>query len=186
VDDNALIESTLAGDTAAFGCLVQKYQNRLYNSVWHMVGSEEDARDIVQDAFVRALVKLESFQRTATFYTWLFRIAYNVMISRQRRERPVASLDLLRETSGDEPLDGGPAPHHHLAQQETVVQVRQALAALSDEHRAIVVLREIEGCDYQTIAKLLDLPVGTVRSRLHRARMQLRELLKQLAHHDGT
>ncbi len=185
MDDNELIESTLAGDTAAFGCLVQKYQNRLYNSVYQMVGSEEDARDIVQDAFVQAFIKLEGFQRASTFYTWLFRIAYNAMVSRRRRERPLVSLDTLHNATGEEPLDGSAAPEHHLEQQETVALVRQALAALSEEHRAILVLREIDGCDYETIGKLLDLPVGTVRSRLHRARMQLRELLKLAAYQGG-
>lgn len=185
MDDNELIKSTLAGDTAAFGCLVQKYQNRLYNSVYQMVGSEEDARDIVQDAFVQAFLKLEGFQRASTFYTWLFRIAYNAMVSRHRRERPHVSLDTLRDTTGDEPLDGAAGPESRLVQQETADLVRQALAALSDEHRAILVLREIDGCDYETIGELLGLPVGTVRSRLHRARMQLRELLKQVAYHGG-
>lgn len=185
MDDIDLIEKTLAGDTAAFGCLVQKYQNRLYNSVYQMVGDEEQARDIVQDAFVKAFIKLERFQRESTFYTWLFRIAYNAMISHLRRVRPLVSLDVRRDATGEEPLDGAATPENHLVQQETVAQVRQALAALSEQHRAILVLREIDGCDYETIAELLCLPVGTVRSRLHRARMQFREHLKQVAHHGG-
>jgi len=182
VDDNELIRYALAGNTAAFGSLVQKYQNRLYNSVYRMVGGEQEARDIVQDAFVQAFVKLEGFQRASSFYTWLFRIAHNAMVSRRRRERPLASLDMLREATGQEPLDGAAGPEQHLVQQETAAQVRQALAALSEEHREILVLREIDGCDYETIAEMLEVPVGTVRSRLHRARVQLRELLKQVVH----
>lgn len=183
--DDQLLDKALAGDPQAFGQMVRKYQDRLYNTMVHVVGSPEDARDVVQDAFVHAFVKLESFQRTSAFYTWLYRIAFNTAISRRRRQRPTVSVESHRESTGQEPLDSAGAPEERLEKEELAAQVQAALATLSDEHRTILVLREMEGCCYESIAEMLDLPVGTVRSRLHRARLQLREQLKQVVHeHD--
>ncbi len=179
-DDARLIEETLAGNSAAFGQLVQRYQDRLYNTLVHVIGSPEDALDVVQDAFVQAFVKLESFRGRSAFYTWLYRIAFNVAATQRRRRRPVLSVDHAREEGGDEPVDPDQGPLDHLEQEERCRQVREALKVLSDEHREVLVLREIDGCCYETIAEILDLPVGTVRSRLHRARLQLRDELKEV------
>jgi RNA polymerase sigma-70 factor (ECF subfamily) len=132
----------------------------------------------VQDAFVQAYRKLETFERASGFYTWLYRIAFNLAASDRRRRRNVLSIEAAREAAGSEPVDRGQPPDARLQQQEQAVQVRQALARLSDEHRAILVLREIDGCAYDEIALALDLPLGTIRSRLHRARLQLRDELK--------
>ena len=179
-DDAQLIDQTLAGHAAAFGQLVEKYQDRLYNTLVHVAGNAEDARDIVQDAFVQAFLKLDGFQRSSTFYTWLYRIAFNVAATERRRRRPAASVEHIRETTGMEPIDDGDGPTEKLERDERCRQVRQAIAELSEEHRDILVLREIDGFCYETIADILDLPVGTVRSRLHRARLQLREQLKEV------
>lgn len=178
VDDDQLINEALAGNTASFGSLVIKHQDRLYNALVHVTGSAEDARDLVQDAFVQAFVKLETFQRSSAFYTWLYRIAFNAAVSRKRRHKPTLSVEDQRERAGQEPVDTGSPPEDRLEQQELACQVQSALATLTEEHRAIVVLRDMDGFDYDTIAQILDLPLGTVRSRLHRARMQLREQLK--------
>ncbi len=178
MNDDLLIAEALAGNTAAFGQLVSKYQDRLYHTVTHVLGSADDAYDVVQDAFVHAFMKLESFERKAAFFTWLYRIALNAAISHQRRRKHNVSLDHLRETTAHEPLDRGDGPDGRLRQQERVDQVQAALGKLAEEYRVVLVLREMDGCDYDTIADVLDLPVGTVRSRLHRARMQLREQLK--------
>ncbi len=180
IDDAQLIDETLQGHSAAFGQLVEKYQDRLYNTIVHVVGSAEDALDVVQDAFVQAFLKLETFQRSSAFYTWLYRIAFNAAASQRRRKRPTLSVEQTRETSGQEPVDGQSGPREHLEQLERGRQVQQAIAGLSKEHRAVVVLREIDGCCYETIAEILDLPVGTVRSRLHRARLQLRDQLREV------
>lgn len=185
VDDQQLIESALAGNSAAFGDLVRKYQDRLYNTMTHLMGSSEDAQDVVQDAFVKAFVKLETFQRSSAFYTWLYRIAFNTAMSRQRRRRPTESVD-LRQEHGLEPLDPGAAPDDRLDREELAEQIRMALATLSDEHRTVLVLRDMDGCDYETMAKILEVPLGTVRSRLHRARMQLRDQLKKVLQPDST
>jgi RNA polymerase sigma-70 factor (ECF subfamily) len=177
-DDAQLIERSLAGTTAAFGQLVQKYQDRLYNTLVHVVACREDAQDIVQDAFVQAFVKLDTFQHSSAFYTWLYRIAFNVAASHGRRRKPAASVERLRDVTGEEPMDPQAGPTERLEREERCQQVQQAIAGLSEEHRAILVLREIDGCCYETIAEILELPIGTVRSRLHRARLQLREELK--------
>ena len=118
--------------------------------------------------------------RSPLIYTWLYRIAFNVSVSRRRRQRPEESVDRHREMHGDEPLDHTDRPEEMLLRQEQIEQVHDALAQLNDEHRSILVLREMEGCCYDTIAEILDLPIGTVRSRLHRARLQLRELLESM------
>ena len=179
-DDFRLIDEALAGDAGSFGELVRRYQDRLYNSMVHTVGSPEEAEDVVQDAFVQAFVKLQSFGRASAFYTWLYRIAFNVSVSRRRRKRPELSVDAAREATGMEPVAGGDTPEEHLEREESIRQVRLALAALDEANRAILVLREIDGLSYEEIASILDLPLGTVRSRLHRARLQLRHELKEL------
>lgn len=174
-DDAPLIAEALAGNTAAFGRLVGLYQDRLYNSLLRVVGTE--AEDIVQDAFVQAYLKLDTFRGTSAFYTWLYRIAYNLAMSRARRERPLVSLDGMKSQVGNEPVDGEPTPEATLERKEQVELVQAALAQLSSEYRTILVLREIDGCRYDQIAEILDLPVGTVRSRLFRARLALRDQL---------
>ncbi len=178
-DDAQLIDEALAGDAGAFGQLVENYQDRLFNTMVHVTGCREEAEDVVQDAFVQAFLKLDTFQRASAFYTWLYRIAFNISVSRRRRRRPELSVDVSRELTGKEPVDRGEAPEDRLLRDEQISQVHSALAGLNEEHRSILVLREIEGYCYESISEILGLPIGTVRSRLHRARMQLREELKE-------
>jgi RNA polymerase sigma-70 factor (ECF subfamily) len=176
-DDFQLIDLSLKGQTEAFGQLVLKYQDRLFNTVFHLVGHAEDARDIVQEALVQAFLKLDSFRQESAFYTWLYRIAFNVAMTQRRQRRSTASLDRVMENSHREPVDGKDGPAEVLDRKEHCRQVRQAIGRLAEEHRAVLVLREIDGCCYETIAAILDIPIGTVRSRLHRARLELREEL---------
>ena len=177
LDDSELIRSTLRGDSAAFDALVRKHQDRLLSSVFHVSGSRVEAEDVVQDAFVQAYLKLPTFAGGSSFYTWLYRIALNTAISRRRKERSGASLEHSRELAGNEPADAAEPPADRLLRQERAIVVRRALSQLADEFRVVLVLREIDGCDYDTIARILELPIGTVRSRLHRARVQLKEQL---------
>jgi RNA polymerase sigma-70 factor, ECF subfamily len=182
-DDAQLISQALAGQTAAFGQLVQKYQDRLYNTVVHVAGNAEDAKDVVQEAFVQAFLKLESFQGASAFYTWLYRIAFNVAATHRRRRasRHAAEQAAISDGQGaNGAAHAGEAASERLESQERCRQVRYAIAQLAEEYRVVLVLREMEGYCYETIAEVLDLPVGTVRSRLHRARMQLREQLKEV------
>jgi RNA polymerase sigma-70 factor (ECF subfamily) len=178
-DDGQLIRSACNGDTAAFGALVRKYQVRLCTSLTHICGSLDDAEDIAQEAFVQAYVKLRTFAGGSAFYTWLYRIAVNAAISRRRKRREQTSVDSKREELGLEPQDDGEMAEERLLREERAAAVRRALERLSDEHRTILVLREVDDCDYDEIAQILQLPVGTVRSRLHRARLQLKEQLDQ-------
>jgi len=176
-NDRQLIQDARRGEAAAFGSLVRKYQNRLVTSLLHICGSPDEAEDVAQEAFVQAYVKLGSFAGESSFYTWLYRIAINGAISRRRRKREETSVDANREQHGLEPLDDGERAEERILREERATQVQRALSRLSEEHRSILVLREIEDCDYDQIAQILQLPVGTVRSRLHRARLQLKEQL---------
>ncbi|MDZ4819749.1 MAG: sigma-70 family RNA polymerase sigma factor [Planctomycetota bacterium] len=177
--DAQLIDEALAGQSSSFGQLVTRYQDRLYNTLVHVLGNAEDASDVAQDAFVQAFIKLASFRKHSAFYTWLYRIAFNLAISSRRRAKPTISIDQMREIAGNEPLSQVDGALTMLDRQERVTQVRTALCRLSDEYRAVVVLREIDGCSYDEISEILTLPIGTVRSRLFRARVELRELLKE-------
>lgn len=178
--DNQLVAAAAGGDRDAFGLLVTRYQDRLFNTLVRVGANPEDAADIVQDAFVQAYLKLASFQGASQFYTWLYRIAMNLSISRRRRKRPSHSLDALHDAAGEEPIDRGESPEGVALSHERVAAVQEALVRLADQPRRILVLREIEGASYEQIAEILELPIGTVRSRLFRARMQLREQLSRL------
>ena len=178
-DDSRLIESTLAGNREAFSELVLKHQDRLYGTLVHLLGSVHDARDVGQDAFLLAYQKLGSFRQEASFYAWLFRIAYHVAISSRRKKNTVRfSLDEYQERSGQEPEERRESdPSHQLQQQDAQQQVREALEELGPEYRDAIILKEIEGLRYEEIAELSGCPIGTVRSRIHRARQLLRDKL---------
>lgn len=178
-DDQTLIQATLAGDREAFGGLVLRYQDRLFNSLILVLGCEADAQDVTQDAFVQAFRRLDSFRGQSSFYTWLFRVGRNLAISRLRSRRKTASLSGHDGSNLDLP-GTEPGPDAPLEVAESIQQLQAALARLSEEHRSIVVLRELEGMDYDAIATALDIPVGTVRSRLHRARSQLKMELEAI------
>lgn len=178
--DDQLIELTLAGDREAFGGLVRRYQDRLHNGMVQILRNETDAEDTVQEAFILALTKLHTFQGRSGFFTWLYRIAYNVAVTRMRQRKPTVSIS---GTAAEFELSlpaTEPMPDAGILQRERAEQLMRALDQISGEHRAILVLREMDGMDYCAIAEILDLPIGTVRSRLHRARLQLKELLESM------
>ena len=185
-DDSQLIHDTLAGNTQAFDQLVEKYQGRLFNTLAHALGDRQEAEDVVQDTFCQAFLKLSSFKGASAFYTWLYRIAFHTAASRRRRKRPELSIDQKRDATGDEPCDESEQAEETVLREERATIVHQALDSLSEDHRSILVLRELDGCCYDTIASVLDLSPGTVRSRLHRARMQLRERLVDVLHENTT
>ena len=175
--DQETIAAVRGGDRGAFGDLVIKYQDRLFSTLTRLLGSAEDAQDITQEAMVQAYLKLDSFKGNAAFYTWLYRIAFNLAMSHARKRRPVALGNSDADPRHPEPIDHQPQPHQQMATQEQIAAVQSAIDSLASEHREVVVLREIEGFDYEQIAAVLDIPIGTVRSRLFRARMQLKSLL---------
>jgi RNA polymerase sigma-70 factor (ECF subfamily) len=181
-DDQRLIADCLRGDTAAFGVLVRRYQERLYHSVYRLVENAEDAQDVVQEAFLNAYQSLDGFKGDSLFFTWLYRIAVNTAISLKRKRRVMVRM----ETGGNgeqtiDPLDPSEdsRPEHALEQAEEGRRVREALSRLSPEHRAVLVMKDMEGQKYETMADVLQVPIGTIRSRLHRARLELRDLLEK-------
>ena len=181
--DQTLIDQCLAGRREAFGQLVERYQHRLFHGLLHALGSAEDAQDVAQEAFINAFSKLASFKGEAAFYSWLFRIALNAAVSAKRKNRRMmASVEARREASGLEPMDGNPSnePSHAMHVSERQRLVRQALSELSDEFRTALVLKEMDGMSYEEIAAVVEVPLGTVRSRIHRARLELRAKLTML------
>jgi len=178
-DDEQLIDQALSGDSDAFGQLVRRYQDRLFSSLVHIASSREEAEDVAQDTFVQAMQKLSTFHRRSSFYTWLYRIAVNTALYRQRRHRPTASVDSTRAATGNDPVDQTADPADRLVREERAAAVQRALGQLSEEFRLVLVLRDIEGFNYQAIAEILDVSIGTVRSRLHRARSLMRHHLSE-------
>jgi len=161
--------------------LVRRYQDRLYHSVYRLVDNPDDALDVVQEAFLNAYQNLGSFKGDSLFFTWLYRIAVNTAISLKRKQRVSLSIDGRNGEAIIDPLDPSEdnRPGHALEQAELERRIQQALNRLSPEHRAVLVMKDIEGQKYETMAEVLGVPIGTIRSRLHRARLEMRELLSQ-------
>lgn len=185
-EDQQAIEQVLAGDSAAYAAIVERYQRRLLGLLLHACGEVELAEDIAQEAFVRAYQKLSLFSGESQFYTWLARIAMNLLFSDRRRKRLENQLsregfDVALEGDDFSNRTGGMRPEQLLELDETQRCVRQAIDRLDEERRIVVLLRDFDGLDYDSIAQTLNIPVGTVRSRLHRARLELRAILQQKA-----
>lgn len=180
MDDKTLVSQALAGDQAAFSTLVERYQTQVYNLALRMVCNEQDALDLSQETFLRAWRGLSQFQFFCQFSTWLYRLASNCCIDFLRRQKRHRTVSM---TTGDEAArqtdlpDRQPPPEEQLLQREHRTQLESALALLEPEHRQILMLRVMCDLPYEQIALVLDVPVGTVKSRLARARAQLRKKL---------
>jgi RNA polymerase sigma-70 factor (ECF subfamily) len=187
-DDQDLIDACRAGKTEAFGVLVRRYQDRLYPTVLRLTGCAEDANDLIQETFLRAYEKLGRFHGDSSFYTWVYRIAVNLALSGRRRKRPTLRLGVVQNGAPAEPpvdpRDNDPSLPLERAERERTVQ--DALNSLAPDHRTVVVMKEFDGLRYEEIAAMLEIPVGTVRSRLHRARCELRERLRALVDIDES
>lgn len=183
LSDNQLINQSVAGDVDAFDVLVRRYQDRLVHSLEHALGSRDDALDAAQQAFVSAWRGLGTFRQDAAFYSWLYRIAMNAAISARRRQRlPTTSLNTHMEASGTSPIDENidTDPQRQLTSEEQVRLVQQALLQLPEEFRQPLVLKEMDGFSYEEISSLLNIPIGTVRSRIFRARRELTQRLERV------
>jgi RNA polymerase sigma-70 factor (ECF subfamily) len=187
VDDLSLARECRAGRTEAYGVLVRDCQDRLYPTILRLMGSPEDAQDVLQDAFVRGFEKLDQFHGDSSFYTWIYRIAVNLALSRFRQRRFGGAhrprpWDRRPDPSSLDPPDPSPEadPSHEAERAEREAAVAAALDELAPEHRAVVVLKDFDGRRYEEISEILDIPIGTVRSRLSRARGQLRDRLRWL------
>jgi RNA polymerase sigma-70 factor (ECF subfamily) len=179
-DDSALIALSVRGDHAAFGELVCRHQDRLFSTVYRLLGNVDDAQDVVQEAFLNAYQSLAGFKGDAQFFTWLYRIAVNLAISQRRKPRLVLHSDAFQPgRTAAEPLDDSEhaQPSRALERDDDERVLQEALNRLTPEHRTVLVLKELEDRKYEEIAEILQVPIGTVRSRLHRARLELRDIL---------
>lgn len=186
-----LLRKAQDGDRAAFGQIVVHFQDRVYNAILRIVGEPEEARELTQETFTKALMGLDSFRGEANPYTWLFRIGVNLAISQIRKvqRRRTFSLD-APSSNGRHDDDQASSlvdriaqtrqqgPDEALLQRERQEKVVEALGRLDAEYRAVLVMRDIEGFDYQQMADVLGLNLGTLKSRLFRARLALRDELK--------
>ncbi|GIW97558.1 MAG: RNA polymerase sigma factor [Pirellulaceae bacterium] len=177
-DDNQAIERTKAGDAAAFAALVERYQQRLLGLLWHACHDRALAEDLAQDTFTRAYEKLHTYNGRAGFYTWLVRIAMNLLISYRRKKRMENTHQRSDVEVALEQCGASSDPHEFVELTETQQYVREAVQMLDEERRTVLLLRDFDGHDYETIAEMLELPIGTVRSRLHRARLELKSILE--------
>lgn len=185
-----LIQAARSGDQEAFDRLVETHQGKVYALAYRMTGNREDAADLTQEAFLNAWRGLASFQSQSAFATWLYRLTSNACIDFLRREKRRSALSITVEDDAQERQAEIPdlrhSPEQELERQESRQAVRQGLAALSSEHREVLVLRELEGLSYQEIAQQLGLEEGTVKSRIARARMSLREFLLKSGNFSGA
>jgi len=172
--DEDLIRHAQRGDREAFGRLVYRYREGTVNVVYRMCGDVQLAEDAAQDAFIRAWDALPRYRHRGTFKAWLYRIALNCARDALRRQRPTADVELLPLASG------APGPERRMVRRERAERVQEAVLGLPEASRAALVLREYGGMSYKEISQTLDLPMGTVMSRLHYARSRLRETLSPL------
>jgi RNA polymerase sigma-70 factor (ECF subfamily) len=181
--DAELASRAQGGDGAAFGELVARYQDRVYNTCYRMCHNHDDALDLTQSAFLKAFEALPRFEARASFFTWLFRITINLVYSHHRAQHRRTVLS-LRRLDDEEPAERPPGddtndPSRRVEQNEMQRRLAAALQGLDEEFRAAVVLRDIEKLDYAAIAGILGVPPGTVKSRIHRGRLMLRALLEE-------
>lgn len=183
MQDELLIRRAQSGDEGAFEQLLLAHQKGVYNLCLRMAGNPDDALDLSQEAFIRAWRALGQYQFDAAFSTWLFRLTSNVCIDFLRKQKRQQHMSLT-VTDDDEPgeeftvPDPAPGPEEQAVHNERRQAVARAMAALPEDYRAVMQLRAVEELSYEQIAEILDIKVGTVKSRLARARTQLRKILK--------
>jgi len=184
-DDAELVRRTRRGDLSAYDQLVRRYQERIYATIDHMTSNHADANDLAQDTFIKAFHALKSFKGGSSFYTWLYRIAVNRTINflKQRRHRTHLSLDNLDANAKNDPdlvaFVSEKTPRREVSLTELQEKLNEAMQQLSESHRLVVTLHDVQGLPHEKIAEILDCNVGTVRSRLFYARQQLQGFLSE-------
>ena len=178
-DESELIRRAKKGDSRAFGALVERYQRRVVSVAYAVVHNQEDALELAQETFIRAYENIGGFESRSSFSTWLYRIAANLAIDFRRRE---SRHTTLRGEDAENELSRMPSERgdsfSEISRRELSHRLREALKELTPEHRAVILLREVEGLSYDEISEVLNCPRGTVMSRLHYARNRLRGILK--------
>ena len=184
-DELKLVRAAKAGDIGAFEQLVHRYDRNVFRIAQHITQNREDAEDVVQDAFLKAYENLKNFQEQSKFYTWLVRIAVNEALMRLRRRRPERMVSLDEEVKTDEDTmprevaDWSPNPEQLYTQSELRDILTKTIQGLPSSFRTVFVLRDVEGLSTEETAEALDLSIPAVKSRLLRARLQLRERLNK-------
>jgi len=181
--DLVIIERVMNGDSEAFSILVERYQDRIYSVALGYTYNRDDAVDITQDTFVKAYQKIRTFDSASAFYTWLYRIAINTSIDflRKKKTRNIDSLDDAKyQEVGFEPMsrDPGADPEKVAVRSEQAAILRKAVSSLSHKLRSVAVLHDVEGLSQEEVARILRIPLGTVKSRVSRARAELKHLLR--------
>jgi len=178
-----LVKRAQKGEMNAYDDLVRMYQERIYATIYHMTSNHEDANDLTQEAFIKAFQALKSFKGGSSFYTWIYRIAVNKTINflKQRKNHAAMSLNDLDFNAEHDPdlvaLISDNTPRRNLGLTELAEKLNGAMQKLSDHHRLVVTLHDVQGLSHEEIAKIMDCNVGTVRSRLFYARQQLQAYL---------
>lgn len=178
-----LIDKAIGGDSDAFSALICRVQNKAYSIAFRYMNSDYDARDMMQESFIKMYRNLDKFNFESAFDTWYFRILINCCLDelRKRKNKESYSLDIIPDGK-DEPMavdipDESPGPEAELISKERQKLVREAILALPEDHRNIIILRELEQLSYDEIGQALDLDPGTVKSRLSRARQKLKQII---------
>jgi RNA polymerase sigma-70 factor, ECF subfamily len=180
VEDRQLINECLQGRLEAFSELVRRYQDRLYNAVFRFLNDAEDAQDVTQEAFLSAWQALSRFKGDAKFFTWIYRIAINHAIDLKRKQKISQGLEVhLNDEIQPVATSTSNRPEDAAERREEGEKLRKALNLLSPEHRMVLILKDIDGMKYEEMADTLEVPIGTIRSRLHRARFELRDILER-------
>jgi RNA polymerase sigma-70 factor (ECF subfamily) len=183
VEESVLVSRAREGDLAAYDDLVKRYQERIYATLYHMTSNHEDANDLAQEAFIKAFSALKSFKGGSSFYTWVYRIAVNKTINflKQRKNKYQMSLDDLDFNVEHNPdlvaLISDKTPRRELNLTELQENLNVAMQKLSEPHRLVVTLHDVQGLSHEEIAKIIGCNIGTVRSRLFYARQQLQGYL---------
>ncbi len=183
VEELELVRRARKGDLAAYDDLVRRYQERIYATIYHMTSNHEDANDLAQEAFIKAFQAFRSFKGGSSFYTWVYRIAVNKTINflKQRKNKAQMSLDDLDFNAEHDPdlvaLISDKTPRRDVSLAELQEKLNAAMQKLSEPHRLVVTLHDVQGLSHEEIAKIMDCNIGTVRSRLFYARQQLQAYL---------
>jgi len=181
--ETELVKRARRGDLSAYDELVRRYQERIYATIYHMTSNHEDANDLAQESFIKAFHALKSFKGGSSFYTWVYRIAVNKTINflKQRKNRVQMSLDDLDFNAEHDPdlvaLISEKTPRREINITELQEKLNEAMQKLSESHRLVVTLHDVQGLSHEEIAKIMDCNIGTVRSRLFYARQQMQAYL---------
>jgi RNA polymerase sigma-70 factor (ECF subfamily) len=185
--DQELVHRARKGDKAAFKTLVERYQRRVYGIAYGMLHNADDAMDVTQEAFIKVHRYIGSFQGSSSFYTWLYRITVNLAIDLLRKGSKMSSVDFddaidhaseAQAATGLLPGTLGTNPNQEMDRHKISEEIQAALAKLSENHRAVIVMRELEGLSYKDMARAMKCSKGTIMSRLHHARRKMQGMLK--------